>query len=494
MPWFLRRELGRAGAFFASVLLALSPSFLLFSRTLDGGILVAAGALGLLICALRYQDARRPAWLVAGAIGLAVLMLADASGWFVVLLFGGTLAWLAIRSAETERWRTLLAAAVSPRLGLFLAALLVLGSTGLLTNLPGLQHGLVDPLLAWLSGWVVTVAPRPWWYFLAALLAYEPLALFLAGLALVRLVGVSGLFQGWRTLETTEAQGRQEFQLFLAGWAVAALVWLTVAASKSPSAILVVLLPMVMLAAWVMGWLLDEIRSSRLVESGGLGLTWAFFLILLAVVAVLNPVSFFGGRFETLERQIQVVQVGIILLLSLGLATIVAWLVGRVGWRGSALSLALTGGMILTAFTVHSAWSVAYVPRENELLVPESTSVEVRTLVDDLAGMARFSGESGMGITVEPSLAYPLLWYLRDYRNVTVAAVVGPPKTPVVIVAREQDKAVQSYVNGYSARRYRLTATWQAVAQPGASVWAWLTNRVPLGPAGTRELTMYVSR
>jgi uncharacterized protein (TIGR03663 family) len=85
LPYGLRHRLGRGGALAASLLLALSPSAVFFSRALDSAILVAACGLALVMGLVNYLDTRRPAflYLVAAALGLG---LCAGSGIYTLLL------------------------------------------------------------------------------------------------------------------------------------------------------------------------------------------------------------------------------------------------------------------------------------------------------------------------------------------------------------------------------------------------------------------------
>ncbi len=488
LPWFLRDRLGRAGALAASVILALSPSFLFFSRSLDGGIVTAAGGLGLLVCALRYVDRPRPAWLYAGAVCIALLVMGDGSGWATLAVLGAGLVWLAVRGGGAAGWRGLVAACKSRKLLGFLAAVLLLVSTGLLTNLAGLQHGLLDPLLGWLSGFLSGGSALPWSFHITNLLAYEPLLMVFSALA-VKMVVYD--LRPRTDAESPEA-GRFGLLIFLSLWTFASLIWTTVSPAKPAAAILHVVLPMALLAAWAIGRLAAAIGQARPLASGGLALTWTYFLMLLAVAAVANPVALFGGRFETLERQIQVVQAVIVILLFAGLIAMAVWLARGIGARSALLSFGLTVLVVLSVFGVHSAWTLAFYPKDTEPLAPEPTSVEMRSLVGDLAAMARFAGESGTGITLEPSLAYPALWYLRDYRQVTLGAVTAAAKTPVVIVTNNSDVRVQPFVAGYEGRKYRVGSSWMPVVLPDVSLWNWLANRVALSPTQARDVVVYI--
>lgn len=486
LPWWLRRGLGRGGALAASGLLAVSPSFLFFSRSLDGAIVTAAGGLGLLVCALRFAETRRGAWLGWAAVSLAVLIMADGSGW-ATLAFFGVAAIVCLRGERAARgwqeafsWDSLRGPAV------LLGAILVLVSTGLLTNLGGLRHGLVEPLVAWAGGAAATDMPRPWSYYVGAWLGYETLTLALAVVAALVLISRA----------PAEEQGgapaiQPGLPRFLAVWVAIGLVWVSLWADKPASAILHVLLPACLLGGWVLAELAGAAKRVRLLEGGGAAFAWSLFLICLAVVAVVSPVSIFGGRFETLERQLQLVQAGIVVVLLLALGWAALHFARRLTPAAIGLSLALAAGIVLIPLYIHSAWTLAYAPKQGEPLAPEAATTEVRSLLADLLAQTRFLGETSTAVVLEPAAADPLRWYLRDFRTVSVAAISSTAKAPVVIVPAEREKAVTPLMAGYASRRYRLSAVWQDTLAPDDGLWSWLTNRARLGPVSPREVVVF---
>lgn len=72
MPWFLRKQLGRIGALVASLLLALSPTVVYFSRFTREDIYFACFTFGLVIALFRYLDGRQSGWLYLAAAMLAL--------------------------------------------------------------------------------------------------------------------------------------------------------------------------------------------------------------------------------------------------------------------------------------------------------------------------------------------------------------------------------------------------------------------------------------
>ena len=72
LPYLLRERLGRGGALVASLILAVSPSIVYYSRSLRHDIYAATATLILVIALWRYVNERRPRWLYLAAGGLVL--------------------------------------------------------------------------------------------------------------------------------------------------------------------------------------------------------------------------------------------------------------------------------------------------------------------------------------------------------------------------------------------------------------------------------------
>jgi len=88
LPYFLRDYLGRAGALFAAVMLALSPTLLYFSRFGRNDILIAFWATALLILMWRYISEEKDRYLYIASAVLAFMFATKETAYFVVLIFG----------------------------------------------------------------------------------------------------------------------------------------------------------------------------------------------------------------------------------------------------------------------------------------------------------------------------------------------------------------------------------------------------------------------
>ena len=100
LPIFFRSRLGRPGALFTSVMLAFSPALLYFSRFARNDILMAAWALGLVICMWRYIDEGKHRYIYIAAALLALAFASKETSYLFTAMFGLFLTlWILIRNA-----------------------------------------------------------------------------------------------------------------------------------------------------------------------------------------------------------------------------------------------------------------------------------------------------------------------------------------------------------------------------------------------------------
>ncbi|MBC7226853.1 MAG: hypothetical protein H5T61_06420 [Thermoflexales bacterium] len=92
-PLLLRRYLGPWGTLGSGLMLALSPTLLALSRTVDGAVPAALGVMLLVGAVARYLDSWRSAWIPLGGVGLALALTAGPAAWG--LLLGLALAFVA---------------------------------------------------------------------------------------------------------------------------------------------------------------------------------------------------------------------------------------------------------------------------------------------------------------------------------------------------------------------------------------------------------------
>ena len=91
LPFFLRSYLGRMGAIVTSVLLALSPSMLYFSRFGRNEILMAVFAVALLTLMWRYLNEGKNRYLYMASAVLALMFATKETAYIIVAIFGAAL-------------------------------------------------------------------------------------------------------------------------------------------------------------------------------------------------------------------------------------------------------------------------------------------------------------------------------------------------------------------------------------------------------------------
>jgi len=292
-----------------------------------------------------------------------------------------------------------------------------------------------------------------------------------------------------------QATNRPTDQLsFLGYWFLAGLFLALLAGDKSPAALVPLLVPLALLAGVAIGRLVEALDRPTLLDNGALYLALLLPVIAFGIAAWLSPSSLFGGRFASLERRIQMIELVVLFVLLLALITLAVRYVLRLRARGTALALGLCTLGVLGVLTLHSAWAVGYQVSTGEPLAWSVTLPKTRLLiadVDDLAGQLKGNQTE---IVVDPALQLPLGWYLREYRNVSYSRLTTTPKAPLVLVAQENEAAAKPLLGGYAAQRYRLQSVWTPAAWQVIDWVRWLLYRqAPASPGGLEAL-LYVKQ
>jgi len=449
--YLLRRRLGRMGALVASFLLAFSPSFLLFSRSLDPEVIVAACSLALLIGLFGYLDERKGAYLRLAAAALAIALSEGPSAYTALLIFGSFLAFamrLDRSGSVAAAWREARGDKALLRDCAAIFALLFLSiSTGLLANFQGVQAS-IDLAAAWLARFRPQPSGHPWHYYLQLLFSYEGLALAFG------LVGIGYSFSR-----------RNLFTCFLIYCFAASMVLNSIIGGKSPAFVLQPLLPLVLLAGKLIGCLLEGMREAAS------KLELAFFSLSLPImVYVMIQLGGYASFGQAIYLKAALGAVAVLIGLS---ALFWAWL-----GRGRALRIGgLALSLLLAALMVHASFNLNYrhdiEPREP--LVGVATSPDVVEMVRTIENIssAREGDKHSIAIAVDESLQPTLAWYLRDFEKVGFSSAIGP-YGPIVIVPAEGD---QPPLGGYIGQRFRLRSLWGLEGLRGASLVRWLFYR-----------------
>ena len=470
MPYLLRHELGRTGAIAASLLLAVSPAFLYFSRFIRHDIYVDAFTLLLVVGVFRYLATGQRNWFYTACVS-AALLFATKEDFYIsgfipfVFLLG---CWFLLRGERRllfrARVRALGLSAWVVGAGLFLAINLLLYTT-FLTNLQGVCTALVTlplngcagttgALNYWLDQQDFARGGQPWFYYFMLLPLYEfvPLILGLLAIALVR--------------------PRQLFFWFCAFWFVAALLIYSWAGEKMPWMLPQITLPLVLLAGRLLGQWSDagwgrRALTSRGLATGGLILVAMFALLAwigLGAAPVSSPVA---QQSVTLQRLALAVMIA-------GIAGSLVYLGPKWGRDTVLPGIAVGALAVLGAGYLRTGLMVNYdhpdVPVEP--LVYVQTTHDVPFIVNEIERIAAQTGQgkdmrilldNGWGDGDHEAVSWPFEWYLRDYHNrryytKTIDAGTNLADYPVLIARDTNLDPIQAELSQYTCQSYKLNA------------------------------------
>ncbi|MBI4299675.1 MAG: glycosyltransferase family 39 protein, partial [Chloroflexi bacterium] len=336
--WLLRPLIGRWGSLAFGLLIALSPSFIFFSRQVSPAAFATLLSLLLVVFIFRYRFQPRPSFLYAAAIIWALLLNSGPMGittTAAIVLFAA--AAYAFGGGSSFR-RTILGhdepAPLLPAAFLFVAVFLLVGA-GLLINLRGLGF---PALRDWAIQFNLAPSARPWYYHGSLGLVYEPLVIFLA------------IMETMRLFSKRKDSGMQPFLAFLLLWTLVSFVLLLFTQQKQPEQLASFILPVTLLAGIYLSTKLRALDLYPLIAQGPA----VAYLAVLLVVTVL-AIGRYGAAIQTMPAY-------------LWLGLIVAWLVAPLlgfhipglFWTKSAgggLLVLLVVGLL---FTVHTSWNANY--------------------------------------------------------------------------------------------------------------------------------------
>ncbi len=314
--------------------------------------------------------------------------------------------------------------------------------TSLFTYLPGAIDGLTAGLIYWLgSQQEYARGDQPWYYYLMLLPLYEPLAVVSGiGTVLAMIVAVA---RRWLTSRRPAASAEESdaisspvasspwqlYPLLVVFWFVTAIIVFSWAGEKMPWLLVHMALPGNLLAAWVIGQLIAIVSRSK--APAQIWLT-PLVTVLLAVALGVTFWRLGGGGPNVFLQAI------VPLLIVFGLIYALLTLISQTGLRAVSAAIGLTAAALLGAYMVRATWLVVYdhpdVPVEPLIYTQTAPDVpryaaDIRELAINLTRGSRSPQDTTGGLTMplildgggpgsEGSLAWPLNWYLRDFKNI----------------------------------------------------------------------------
>lgn len=510
VPYWFRHRLGRAGALVASLLLAISPSAVYFSRALDGSILVAACGLLVVAGLLNYVDTRRAGALLTAAIALGVGLCAGPTFvslvlilvlFVLVLMATGRLLGREVGQASlAAAWRVLRdEKGLASKAGVALAATFGLTATAFVLHPAGVGHA-ADLIGAWAKGFLPESGGQPAIYLLLLLLRYEPLIL------------VMGLLEGVRaalSLRKTPMWGRLSpqsvrlfpFTAFLVFWTIVGSILILVAGHRPAGNILLVVVPLALLAGQgverVWGWLSApglhrEAHSAAIVAAVVFGLG-VFFYLQMAAFAFTDDYATVDVVGITLRMSTSYLLLALVaVVLFIGLAAVV-WI-----WRGGAVLVAgcwLATVVSLALFGFRAMWglSIAHGMDPRELMIAQATAPDVRVFAEraEALSLARSGDAHTLPLTVDAATGPVVAWYLRDFKDlVVVEGLPAPPTTAAAVTLAMQDLPIGET---YRGRGFPLQSHWSPWGLWRQTFVRWLLFTEGSQPILDKEVVLWVS-
>jgi predicted membrane-bound mannosyltransferase len=374
------------------------------------------------------------------------------------------------------------------KVGLQLALVLAVGIcvvlyTTMFTNLGGLATGTLatdGSLLYWLGQQGVQRGEQPWFYFLVMAPQYELLALAF-GIPAVALVAWRGLRVA---LRRTEHPPRLTFQLFLVIWAVGITVALSYAGEKMPWLIIHIMLPTILLAAGLIGELVERWVAARRMAPAttnrgspfryaGVAGHWVTpaiggLLLALGGAWLLIAARLSSPRFVDVQDSVQRTlaqgvrsdwwQLAVPVIVAVGLILLSVWLAGATRAARATLAALFVGLLLLQ---VHAGYRLAFAQGDvaRDTLIYNTTTPDVQRMMADLQYLSyEINGDMSLPIQFGDDVNWPLYWYMRDFTGSYYQAEVDAnPDVPIIILPSPNRQEIDRLTAaGYTQQNYVL--------------------------------------
>lgn len=495
LPLTFRRQLGAKVCVLTMALLALSPTAVFLSRTVNGEIGVVVGALMLVSGLFNWAEDGRRCWLWLGAGGLALLLTAGPMAYSIIIVFTIILlvrwayfkelwqqGWELDRVAnlgiapETESEENGEAASattlqknrhVAP-LYVFLFCLALLATTATF-NLSGLSA--VSSLLTdWLGRFSAQSRPESGFNAVFVLTIYEPMLV---------LIGLAGL--AYAILE------RDLLKETLASWFIGTIILDVLMGGRPAGSVILPLVPLAFLAALALAELWSGLQREG---------SWGNEGLLLAAGLVIGTFAYIGlTGWLTCNRSDNVCLYGWVQpVAALSMFLIIVaffWFMtnANIATRGAALAGVALGLLI----TINIGWRLNYGPLMDLAFQPMAgipASTELVALSETLAqeSSARAGGQlTALDTTVFNVNSPALLWRLRNFDSLTqVSSLVGAQATSAIITPVNSELGLGT---PYLGQGFALDAIWSPVGLEPKALFSWLLFRhVEARPEGNQAV------
>ncbi len=463
--WSIRDIMGEWRALAAGMLVAVSPTLMLASRTVNDEIIGLFFGTLLLITIFRFSQQDRTigigrAFILGGsfaallgsgptAITLLITMLITLAVSPFVSLDRGAM----VRSAM-ERLRS------SQQLMLTALVTFIIAGGILFTRFfssPGAISGLGSLFADW--GRMLTSDPGSisTQFFILALLVYEIVAVVFA---------IKVAFSA-----ANAEEGRIFDWSFPAVWFLASLILFSFTSGRQPEQTVLIAFPLLLLGGFGLGDTLEKLfgtanRSNRLAWL--VGLTAGLIITLIAVLILIGRVD------SAINRNDAIVQVLAATILALAPLVVLTYSIseqqaGVLGW-GSVRAAMFTGvAIVLGLFIIRSGINLNFydVTSGKELLGQNTSVTDLREITRRTANLSRDvngaerspanpTGGKEMTIALDRTVQWPFRWYFRDFPNLTLTAPGAAPSLDAQMVIAPDLTGMSEA--GYTPKLINVTA------------------------------------
>jgi hypothetical protein len=472
MPWFIRDRVGQIGAIIAGLLLAISPTLVLASRTAGGQSAALFAGMLVFVAWLRFNETKDDKWLYGIAVGLAIGFISAEIFFSIILCL--LLAWLIqsnigrpIQDIETGSEST--SNRPPPRkiiwFVLLFSAVIVLGSTAIFLNLRGFGSAL-SLLTDWLHLFTLSGDALALVSPILSLGRYELILLLLGGVAVV-----------WATWKG------EPFPMLLAYWFILTLI-LTFFQRGFVYNVLILALPGVLL----IGTFLSSIFQKPVT---------AFQLILISLIVVLGTIVLINiaryARLLTVPDSTVLtynVLLSIILLAIIVIAILLAWNWDETGTKQSVIISTL---IMLVIVSWGSAWWMSRNAANDtrERWVSLATDDDIFLLADAVNDVSWQLTNSGNDLVVTSTIASPVLqWYLRDLDQLDLVSTIPQDLSSDALLT--EDSAQPALENNYIGSSFGyLRPNTTHILEIGQTLRWWLFHQSPV-PINEESLILWV--
>ncbi|MBX2999727.1 MAG: hypothetical protein KF893_14505 [Caldilineaceae bacterium] len=444
IPWGLRRQLGRGGALILSLLFAVDPWLLVFSRLGDGAILTIAA--GLLVWTALLNWPLLSILQQRIAVGVAALFLISGPlAWLLLPLLLGTALlyrtrdWgLRIGHREEEREGKALPFVPSSFYLIFLGTLLIV-TTGWLAYWEGLaiiSHSLTVAF-SYLGGDGAYPLIWPW----LRLLVDQPL---------LTTFGIAGIISFWVGNKQTSDDRR--WAILLTGWLIYAALLLLLP-GRNPITLLLLTLPLAIAAASLIARLLRFCTTETDWQDGALIAITLSALLVTAIFLTANSLR--PGAMDG--------SVWLFYLILPGLVAFFVW------WSGWVTTAQITGLVTLAVLFLVTIGSAGMLTGRGEVmrgyhLFAETTQPSMVLLAEDVAHLSAIrlgdSGEALVLAQVDRELQPLIGWHLRFIRDLRFVDAIDPSLVNRRTFVISQPNVEPLLSVNMVGSRYALSSRW----------------------------------